>query len=354
MASRERPLWECHPDLVSEWKLFVNECQKSALSDVTSDLWIKFWRSQMPSSSNDASPKDSQEPFEPVHKTDGDVLPKMSPKTGTEERINSTAEDVVLTNSQLQQINSVALELADILDLHCDSIPENIKECICSLPPNGISLLLKELETQLTNQKAYNFCVLLCEEASEGPSINVGLVFEILFLPMLSGNCLENLSEEVKAGLIKMTEHFPSECVSHLLMPLIACEIISPSLLELLAALIQLLPEKDFHSLIRYFAQHCSAPIEEWRISILNCLLSKVRPSILESKAESSSLIDLLPMLTASSRALSTSELFASLLLKIIPALKCCTSTRVHGELASIVQENRSFNKKALSDALKH
>lgn len=99
--------------------------------------------------------------------------------------------------------------------------------------------------------------------------------------------------------------------------------------------------------------QHCSAPIEEWRISVLNCLLSKVRPSTLEGKAESSPLLDLLPILAASSRALSTSELFASLLLKVIHALKYSNSSRLHGELMTIVQDNKSFNKKALSDAVK-
>lgn len=92
---------------------------------------------------------------------------------------------MALTDSQLQQINSVALELADILDMQCDSIPDDLKDCICSLPANGISELLKELESQLTNQKAYNFCLLLCEEIPKGPCINVGLVFQILFLPMV-------------------------------------------------------------------------------------------------------------------------------------------------------------------------
>lgn len=67
----------------------------------------------------------------------------------------------------------------------------------------------------------------------------------------LSGNSLESLSEEVKAGLIKLSDHFPSECVSHLLMPLLAHELTSPSLLELLAAIIQPLTEKDFLSLLR-------------------------------------------------------------------------------------------------------
>ncbi|XP_034237629.1 uncharacterized protein LOC117643081 isoform X2 [Thrips palmi] len=352
MASCDWGAWECHPDLEQEWKLFVQECQKSAKSDLTSDLWMNFWRSESPPS-NDLPHPDCLEILDPVHRAEANTLPKDSPTVHVEEEINSKAADVALTDSQLQQINSVALELADILDMQCDSIPDDLKDCLCSLPANGMTALLMELESQLTNQKAYNFCSLLCEETAEGPCINVALVFEILFLPMLTGNSLENLSEEVKAGLIKMSDHFPSECVSHLLMPLLAHEVTSPSLLELLSALIQPLSETDCYSLMRYFVQQCSAPIEEWRISVLNCILSKARPSSLEGKAESSLLIGLLPILTASSRALSTSELFASLLLKVIPALKCCSSTRVHGELATIVQENKSFNKKALSDALK-
>lgn len=95
------------------------------------------------------------------------------------------AKDVALTESQQQHISSINMELLDILDT--TYLPDDLKEDIRSLPSNGMAALLKDLESQLTDQVAYKFCTLLCEKVDEEPWIDVTLVFQILFLPRVRG-----------------------------------------------------------------------------------------------------------------------------------------------------------------------
>lgn len=37
-------IWNCHPDLQSEWNSFAEECRQTANSNLNSDLWMNFWR----------------------------------------------------------------------------------------------------------------------------------------------------------------------------------------------------------------------------------------------------------------------------------------------------------------------
>lgn len=41
----ETDVWNCDPDLESGWRQFANDCETSARDDLTSDLWMKFYRS---------------------------------------------------------------------------------------------------------------------------------------------------------------------------------------------------------------------------------------------------------------------------------------------------------------------
>lgn len=93
--------------------------------------------------------------------------------------------------------------------------------------------------------------------------------------------------------------------------------------------------------------------MEEWQIQVLNAMMTESRVNFLETLTESP-LVDLLPSLSSSARVLASSESFASVLLKVIAALKQNRSTRVYNELATIVQQNSTFNKQALMNALKN
>lgn len=347
-------VWECHPDLETEWMEFIAESKRSSnFNDLTADLWMNFWRSgiSMKGSQNDkknVKNKASQGSAEGSHAS----LPQNPTASASEGmELEMQAQEVVLTESQVKQVKSLAADLMDILEMECQSIPEELREEIRSLSYPGMSSLLLELQSGLSDQSTLNFCSLLCDDHDVKSWLNVAPVFECLFLSKLRQGGMKSLSGELQNGLNQMTEKFPSQCVSSFIMPLLAFELKTPLHLELIAGLTSLLPERDFTLLFRSFVSRCVAPMQEWEVEVLNCILSGGRAHTFDSKLESP-LLDLLPLLSSSARSLSKSESFATLLLKIIPAMKRNPHTRSISELSVIVQLISSFNKQALLDAL--
>ncbi|KAJ1524452.1 hypothetical protein ONE63_010949 [Megalurothrips usitatus] len=353
MAEDSR-VWSCHPDLQAEWGKFVKESRKTDNRDLNSDLWMNFWRCETPTATAGSEPDagDILQCSKALSQENSIDVNSMAAVSCEDIPAKSEVEALPLTDSQLEQVNSIALELLDFLDMGGENIPEDLKRELCSLSPPGMISLLKELRSQLSDQGAYSFCTLLCVDVDSGLWTDISIVFEFLFLPMLCGEDCKSLGEEVKAGLKLLAEHFPSACVSHLLRPLLSNETTSPSHLELLSELIPFLPDKDSLCLLRYYISNCTAPLAGNRISVLSCLVSGVRTGVLEMKTESP-LLDLLPTLAASARELSASEPFASLLLKVINSFKALSSPQINSTLVAIVQQNNSFNKQALINAVK-
>lgn len=347
--------WSCHPDLEVEWDLFTENCRRNTRTDFNSELWMKFWQqSNVPSKPTinlgHAEPFLQDKGFHEAMECDDTELPSISNPPSA----NLVVEDNVaaLTDSQQQQINAIVSDLLDVFDMASESIPEELKDDIKLLPSHAVSLLFKELSLRLSDQGFYSICSVLSEDTNPDSWVDIRLVFQEIFLPMLSGEKHNTLGEEVKAGLKQLTERFPSECVSHMLIPLLSYNLTAPTQLELLSDLIPALPKSDFSGLFRDFILQCKAPLEELKILVLICFMSTSGVDDIVLKTDSP-LLKLLPVLSLSARALSANESFASLILRIIPALRCSTSPQVQNEITAIVQQSASFNKQAMLNALK-
>ena len=93
-----------------------------------------------------------------------------------------TVQEITLSESQLTQLNSFSHELADLLE-DGGEIPNDLLEEISSLPDHGLEFLLRELQSQLSDEGVFKMCSMLCEEGDREPWINIPIVFQHFILP---------------------------------------------------------------------------------------------------------------------------------------------------------------------------